>query len=115
MFDILISTPNYEVCSYLLFYDHITTLMLPYICPLLIDYTTDADTMFMQEFVQRGGCCQDQFDLHVPSCAQTNIRVFMIKESRDAWGKVDVGSCEVSEVVICSTLQLFADLFDTFS
>ena len=80
MFDILISTPNYEVCSYLLFYDHITTLpMLPHICPLLIDYTTDAETMFMQGFVQRGGCCQDQFDLHVPSCAQTNIRVFMLE------------------------------------
>ena len=25
-----------------------------------------------------------------------------------------MGSCEVSEVVICSTLQLFADLSDTF-
>ena len=48
MFDVLISTPDYEVCSYLLFYDHITTLlMLPYICSLLIEYTTDADTMFM--------------------------------------------------------------------
>ena len=75
MFDVLISTPNYEVCSYLLFYDHITTLpMLPHICPLLIDYTADADTMFMQEFVQRGGCCQDQFDPHVPS----SILMFLV-------------------------------------
>ena len=88
MFDILISAPNYEVYPYLLFYDHpyllfydhITTLLvLPHICPLLTEYTTDADTMFMEEFVQRGGCCQDQFDLHVPSCAQTNIRVFMLE------------------------------------
>ena len=38
----------------------------------------------------------------------------MIKDCGDAWGRVEVGSCEVSEVVICSTLQLFADLSDTF-
>ena len=80
MFDILISAPNYEVYSYLLFYDHITTLlMLPHICPLLIEYTTDADTMFIEEFIQRGGCCQAQFDSHVLSCAQITIRVFMLE------------------------------------
>ena len=80
MFDVLISTPNYEVCSYLLFYDHITTLLvLPHICPLLTEHTTDADTMFIEEFIQRGGCCQAQFDSHVLSCAQTNIRVFMLE------------------------------------
>ena len=44
---------------------------------------------------------------YVPSCAQISIRVFMIKECGDAWGRVEMGSCEVSEVVRLAKL-LFA-------
>ena len=77
MFDILISAPNYEVYPCFLFYDHITILLvLPHICPLLTEYTTDADTMFIEEFIHRGVVAKLSSIL---SCAQITIRVFMLE------------------------------------
>ena len=78
MFDVLISTADYEVCSYFLFYDHITTLpMLPHICPLLLEYVAAADAVFMQGSIQRGGWCKVQFDPHVPG----SFIMFLVRPS----------------------------------
>ena len=89
MFDVLISTADYEVCSYFLFYDHITTLpMLPHICPLLLEYTAAADAVFMQGSVQRGGWCKVQFDPHVPG----SFIMFLVRSSC-SWFDPHVPSC----------------------